>query len=396
MFGAISSSLVAKKPRVSIGAAVDPVEVIAIATSMQAQGRQLLSSGLPHDAIPHLALAIQVLQEQPAEALQSSRAQAYAELGEALLAVERWSTARCNLQQSLALEPSVRTQKLLSQVDAAQRECRHACVAAVLQRAFRARHAAVPAVQAAVRLQASARGSSGRRLAQQLHTTRLAEDLGRRAVVLQAAERGRRARATRRSPARAVPAEGLQAERLLRLLREAGELTRDGAVWGRLRVGEAQLWQLQRLCADLSLGVASISEIAIAARVPPSLSQLRQQQCELRGFLFRRDASEMFYRKAYAWVDDNYLSVVAIDSITSDTGRDLVGQIAAHMPRLGKPRPQPTPRAPPEQHGLVCIERVDILRLNVYEFQVVVRTLSSPKPHTLHFRSDTWRAACES
>ena len=71
-------------------------------------------------------------------------------------------------------------------------------------------------------------------------------------------------------------------------------------------------------------------------------------------------------------MDDRYFSVVAIDSITSDTGRDLVGQIAAHAPRLGKPRPQPMqpmPTRPAELHGLVCIERVDILRLEVYEFQ---------------------------
>ena len=67
-------------------------------------------------------------------------------------------------------------------------------------------------------------------------------------------------------------------------------------------------------------------------------------------------------------MDDHFFSVVAIDAI-SDTGRDLVGQIAAHAPRLGKPRLQPMPHAPAEQHGLVCIERVDILRLDMYEFQ---------------------------
>ena len=68
-------------------------------------------------------------------------------------------------------------------------------------------------------------------------------------------------------------------------------------------------------------------------------------------------------------MDDHFFSVVAIDAMASDTGRDLVGQIAAHAPRLGKPRLQPMPHAPAEQHGLVCIERVDILRLDMYEFQ---------------------------
>ena len=310
MFVTNSSSMVANKPRVSIGAAVDPAEVIAIAASMQARGRQLLSSGSPLEAIPHLALAIQVLRRHPAACL-DSWARAYAELGEALLAVERWSTARSNLQQSLALEPSARVQELLTRVDAAQRECRRACVATMLQRAWRAHHAALPALRAAVRLQAAARGSSVRRLLQ-------TRPSGPPPIECSCC-----------NPTEFGPGEGQQAqqeeqaERLLQLLREAGELTRDGAVWGRIRVAGAQLWQLQRLCSDLSTGVASMSEIALAASVPPSLPevrqeqrseprahgylsitpsksnlQVRQQQCELRGFIYRRDASELFYRKA--------------------------------------------------------------------------------------------------
>ena len=310
MFVTNSSSMVANKPRVSIGAAVDPAEVIAIAASMQARGRQLLSSGSPLEAIPHLALAIQVLRRHPAACL-DSWARAYAELGEALLAVDRWSTARSNLQQSLALEPSARVQELLTRVDAAQRECRRACVATMLQRAWRAHHAAVPALRAAVRLQAAARGSSVRRLLQ-------TRPSGPPPIECSCC-----------NPTEFGPGEGQQAqqeeqaERLLQLLREAGELTRDGAVWGRIRVAGAQLWQLQRLCSDLSTGVASMSEIALAASVPPSLPevrqeqrseprahgylsitpsksnlQVRQQQCELRGFIYRRDASELFYRKA--------------------------------------------------------------------------------------------------
>ena len=53
-------AFVANEPRVSIGATIDPAEVIAIAASMQARGRHLLSSGSPLKAIPHLALAVQV------------------------------------------------------------------------------------------------------------------------------------------------------------------------------------------------------------------------------------------------------------------------------------------------------------------------------------------------
>ena len=270
MFGASSPS----KPRVSIGAAVDPAEVIAIAASMQAQGRQLLSSGSPLEAIPHLALAIQVLRKHPADCL-DSWPQAYAELGEALLAVDRWSAARTNLQQSLALEPSARVQELLTRVDAAQQECRRACVATVLQRAWRAHHAAaVPASRAAVRLQAAARGSSARRLSRQL----LSGPVGPPPIECSCC-----------NPTEFGPGEGQQAqqeeqaERLLQLLREAAELSRDSKVWRRIRVGGAQLWQLQRLCADLSTGVASMSEIALAASVPPSLPEVRHQQSALCG-----------------------------------------------------------------------------------------------------------------
>ena len=206
----------AKKPCVTIGAAVDSAEVVAIAASMQAVGRQLRSSGSPHEAIPHLALAIQVLQE-PAAALESSRAQAHAELGEALLAIQRWTTARSNLQRSLALEPSSRVQELLARVDAAQSECRHARAAAALQRAWRSH------------------------LVQQPRASQGAEQLEPRAAVSHTGECGRRA------PGSAGAAEGSQVERqqeerqragrLLRLLRAAGELAEDDAVWGWLADG---------------------------------------------------------------------------------------------------------------------------------------------------------------
>ena len=237
--------LVGKGPRVSIGAAVDPAAVIAVAASMQAQGRQLLSSGSPLEAIPHLSLAIQVLRRHPADCLESW-AQAYAELGQALLAADRWSAARRNLEQSLALEPSAHVQELLARVDAVQRACRRACVAAVLQRAWRAHRAAVPAAA--------------------LQTSPPAPPPVKRGCG---------------NPAEAGPGDGQraeqeeQAERLLQLLREAGELTRDRAVWGRLRAAGAELWEMQRLCSDLSTGVASMSEIALAARVPPSLAEVR-------------------------------------------------------------------------------------------------------------------------
>ena len=242
--------LVGKGPRVSIGAAVDPAAVIAVAASMQAQGRQLLSSGSPLEAIPHLSLAIQVLRRHPADCLESW-AQAYAELGQALLAADRWSAARRNLEQSLALEPSAHVQELLARVDAVQRACRRACIAAVLQRAWRAHRAAVPALRAALQTSPPAPSPVKRSCGH---------------------------------PAEAGPGDGQraeqeeQAERLLQLLREAGELTRDRAVWGRLRAAGAELWELQRLCSDLSTGVASMSEIALAARVPPSLAEVRQEQ----------------------------------------------------------------------------------------------------------------------
>lgn len=207
-----------KKPRVTIGAAVDSAEVVAIATSMQAVGRQLRSSGSPHEAIPHLALAIQVLQE-PAAALKSSRAQAHAELGETLLAIQRWTTARSNLQRSLALEPSSRVQELLVRVDAAQSECRHARAAAALQRAWRSH------------------------LVQQPRASQGVEQREPRTAVSHTGECGRRA------PGSAGPAEGSQvverqqeerqrARRLLWLLRAAGELAEDDGVWGWLADGE--------------------------------------------------------------------------------------------------------------------------------------------------------------
>lgn len=242
--------LVGKGPCVSIGAAVDPAAVIAVAASMQAQGRQLLSSGSPLEAIPHLALAIQVLRKHPAESL-DSWAQAYAELGQALLAADRWSAARRNLEQSLALEPSAHVQELLTRVDAAQRLCQRMCVATVLQRAWRAHRAAVPALRAALQTSPAAPPA----------VKRSCDDAAK-----VGAGDGQRAE------------QEEQAERLLQLLREAGELTRDRAVWGRLRVGGAELWQLQRLCSDLSTGVASMSEIALTARVPPSLAEVRGQQ----------------------------------------------------------------------------------------------------------------------
>ena len=147
--------LIGKGPRVSIGAAVDPAAVIAVAASMQAQGRQLLSSGSPLEAIPHLALTIQVLRRHPADCL-DSWAQAYAQLGQALLAADRWSAARSNLEQSLALEPSAHVQELLTRADAAQRECQRACAAAVLQRAWRGHRAAGPGLRAALQARPAA------------------------------------------------------------------------------------------------------------------------------------------------------------------------------------------------------------------------------------------------
>ena len=41
---------------------------------------------------------------------------------------------------------------------------------------------------------------------------------------------------------------------------------------------------------------------------------------------------------------------------------------------VGVEEPQPVPRPPPEQHGLVCIQRVTILNLNLYEFEASYST----------------------
>ena len=89
---------------------------------------------------------------------------------------------------------------------------------------------------------------------------------------------------------------------------------------------------------------------------------------------------------------DNYFSVVVVEQLSD---RLLMGgpppPARKSFASARDVRPQPTPKAAPEQFGLVCLERVEVVKLNLYEFQVVVRTMSSPKPLALQFRSDTWR-----
>ena len=57
----------------------------------------------------------------------------------------------------------------------------------------------------------------------------------------------------------------------------------------------------------------------------------------------------------------------------------------------GNLRPRHLP-PPSTRAGLASISKVEITRLNFYEFQVVVHTLSSLQPFVLWCRCDTWRA----
>ena len=63
---------------------------------------------------------------------------------------------------------------------------------------------------------------------------------------------------------------------------ELDELTQSAKVWPRLRVDNGRAWQLQRLCANLTVGVASLANRALEAAELPEADEVRRVQRELR------------------------------------------------------------------------------------------------------------------
>ena len=365
-----SPSPTSRKPHVGMRAEVarkELTQVLAVSDSMRAEAAMLLSTR-PYEGITLLRQAIAALEHAEVDA-----SDVHLALGEALLSVERWSEARRHLelvggaQAPWRAGGSSAAQTLLAKVDVSEQRCRMARDAESIQRAWRARRHAAVATSAAVALQSAARGASCRR---KLAGDRLAQDEShRRATQLQAAARGRSARLEVASLRRASDAEGPEARRLLALLVELDELTRSAKVWPRLRVDNGRAWQLQRLCANLTVGVAALANRALEAAELPEADEVRRVQRELRGFLFARDtaSSAITYHKVYAWVDDAQLSLVTVEG---PTGRRL--------------------SATQQQHSLEAIADVVITRLNSYEFSVLVLRRSSLKPSAIKVRADSW------
>ena len=343
-------------------------QVMAISDSMRAEAAMLLPTNRPYEGIALLRQAIAAL-----EASEIDASDVHLALGEALLSVDRWSEARRHLeliggaQAPWRAGGSSTAQTQLAKVDAAEQRCRETRGAESIQRVWRAHRHTALVTSAAVKLQAAARGASCRRA---LAGGRLAQSEGnRRATQLQAAARGRSARLAVATLRRASDAEGPEARRLLALLLELDELTQSAKVWPRLRVDNGRAWQLQRLCANLTVGVASLANRALEAAELPEADEVRRVQRELRGFLFARDtaSSALTYYKVYAWVDDAQLSLVTVEG---PTGRRL--------------------SATQQQHNFEAIADVVITKLNSYEFVVQVLRKSSLKPSTIKFRADSW------